>query len=118
MCDCGTETEAAENFSLRCPFFATERQKLLNNVFDKHFLSQNLNEESMIDILLYGCDRFNERGNKEILLHTIDYINLLNVLLLLNLLNGLFYYYFHFLILSTFFVFLLPLFTILTFYPN
>ena len=28
----------------------------------------------MIDILLYGCDRFNERDNKEILPHTIDYI--------------------------------------------
>ena len=33
----------------------------------KQFSSQNLDEEFMIDILLYGCDRFNERGNKEIL---------------------------------------------------
>ena len=28
----------------------------------------------MIDILLYGCDKFNERDNKKIPLHTIDYI--------------------------------------------
>ena len=28
----------------------------------------------MIDILLYVCDNFNECDNKEILLHTIDYI--------------------------------------------
>ena len=28
----------------------------------------------MIDILLHGCEKFNERDNKEILLHTIDYI--------------------------------------------
>ena len=28
----------------------------------------------MIDILLYGCDRFNQHDNKEINLHTIDYI--------------------------------------------
>ena len=28
----------------------------------------------MIDILLYGCDNFNQCDNKEILLHTIDYI--------------------------------------------
>ena len=35
---------------------------------------QNLNEKSMINILLYGCDDFNERDNKEILLHTIDHI--------------------------------------------
>ena len=59
---------------LALPFFVTERQKLLNNVYDKYFSSQNLNEESMIDILLYGCDKFNERDDKEILLHTINYI--------------------------------------------
>ena len=59
---------------LALPFFVTERQKLLNNVYDKYFSSQNLNEESMIDILLYGCDKGNERDTKEILLHTIDYI--------------------------------------------
>ena len=74
ICGCGTETETAEHYFLRCPFFVTERQKLLNNVYDKHFSSQNLNEKSMIDILLYGCDKLNERDNKEILLHTIDYI--------------------------------------------
>ena len=74
MCDCGTETETTEHFFLRCPFFVTERKKLLNNVYDKHFSSQNLNEESMIDILLYGYDKLNERDNKEILLHTIDNI--------------------------------------------
>ena len=81
MCDCGTETETTEHFFLRCPFFVFERQKLLNNVYDKHFSyydkhfssydkhfssydkhfspydkhfsSQNLNEKSMTDILLY-----------------------------------------------------------------
>ena len=73
MCDCGTETETTEHYFLRCPFFVTKRQKLVNNICDKHFSSQNLNEESMIDVLLYGCDRFNEPDNKEILLHTIDY---------------------------------------------
>ena len=69
LCDCGTETETSEHFFLRCPFFVTERQKLLNNVYNKHLPSQILNEESMIDILLYGCDKFNERDNKEILLY-------------------------------------------------
>ena len=37
-------------------------------------MTKTLNEESMIDILLYGCDKFNEHDNKEILFHTIDYI--------------------------------------------
>ena len=74
MCDCGTETKATEHFFLRCLFFVTERQKLLNNAYDKRFSAQNLNEKSMIDILLYGCDDFNESDNKEILIRTIDYI--------------------------------------------
>ena len=74
MCNCGTETETTEHFFLHYPFFVTERQKLLHNVYDKHFTLQNLNEKSVIDILLYGRDKFNERDNKEILLHTIDYI--------------------------------------------
>ena len=74
MCDYGKETETTEHFFLRCPFFVTEKQKLLKNVFDKHFSSQNLNEESMIDILEQWCDKINEYHNKEILLHTIDYI--------------------------------------------
>ena len=38
-----------------------------------------MNEKPTIDILLYGCDNFNERDNKEILLYTIM-LNLLNVL--------------------------------------
>ena len=40
MCDCGTETETTEHFFLRCPFFVTKRQKLLNNVYGKHFSSK------------------------------------------------------------------------------
>ena len=34
----------------------------------------------MIDILLYGCDDFNEHDSKEILLYAIDCFNLLNVM--------------------------------------
>ena len=54
----------------------------------------------MIDILLYGCDKFNERYNKEIL-HTIDYIKSSKRF---EKLTSLFYYYFYYLILPVFFV--------------
>ena len=59
MCNCWTETATAEHFFLCCSFFVTKRQKLLNNVYDKHFSSQNLDEESMKDILLHECNKFN-----------------------------------------------------------
>ena len=74
ICICGTETETTEHFFLRCSFFVTEREKLYNDVYDKLFSSQNLSEKSMIVILFYECNKFHERGNKEILLHKICYI--------------------------------------------
>ena len=67
MCDCGAETETTSHFFLRCQFFGNERQKLDASI--KH-----LNEEFLIDVLLYSSDRFNDSKNKQILLHTICYI--------------------------------------------
>ena len=80
MCNCGTETETTEHFFLRCPVFLTERQKHLVNIYRKYFSSQNLNEESMIDILLYGCDKFNERHEKKFFFIPLIILNPLNVL--------------------------------------
>ena len=68
ICDCGAETETTSHFFLRRQFFANERQKLLDASI------KNLNEEPLIDVLLYGSDRFNDSKNKQILLHTICYI--------------------------------------------
>ena len=74
MCDCGVETETTSHFFLRCQFFANERQKLLDDVYRIDASIKNLNEESLIDVLLYGSDRFNDNENKQILLDTICYI--------------------------------------------
>ena len=70
MCICGTETEITEHLFLRCPFFVTERQKHLKNVYDKLFPSQNLSKESMIDILLYECDNPHKKISKILALHS------------------------------------------------
>ena len=74
MCDCGAEIETTSHFFLRCQFFANERQKLLDHAYRIDASIKNLNEESLIDVLLYGSDRFNDSKNKQILLHTIYYI--------------------------------------------
>ena len=74
MCDCGTETETISHFFLRYQFFANGRQKLLDYVYRIDASVKNLNEESLIDVLLYGSDWFNDSKNKQILLHTICYI--------------------------------------------
>ena len=74
MCDCGAETEATSHFFLRCQFFANERQKLLDDIYRIDASIKTLNEESLIDVLLYGSDSFNDSKNKQILFHAICYI--------------------------------------------
>ena len=74
MCDCGAETETTSHFFLCCQFFANEIQKLRNDVYQLDASMKHLNEESLIDVLLYGSDRFNDSKNKQILLHAICYI--------------------------------------------
>ena len=46
MCDCRKETETTEHFILRCPFFVTGRQQILNSLYESHLSSQNLQKTS------------------------------------------------------------------------
>ena len=74
VCDYGAEIETTSHFFLRCQFFANERQKLLDDVYQIDASINNLNKESLIDVLLHGSDRFNGSKNKQVLLNTICYI--------------------------------------------
>ena len=69
MCDCGSETERTDHFFLRCTFFAINRQKLLNDLLKIDPFLRNLKDELLLDIILYGSDKYNDTVNKEILLH-------------------------------------------------
>ena len=74
MCDYGSETETTDHFFLRCPFFAINRQKLLNNLLKIDPSLRNLKDELLLDIILYGSDKYKDTVNKEILLHTVSFI--------------------------------------------
>ena len=74
MCDCGSETETTDHFFLRCPFFAINRQKLLNDLLKLDPSLRNLKDEFLLDIILYGSDKYKDTVDKEILLHTISFI--------------------------------------------
>ena len=63
MCDCGSETETTDHFLLHCPFFAINRQKLLNNLLkiDPSLIDpslRNLNDKLLLDIILYGSEKY------------------------------------------------------------
>ena len=45
MCTCGTETETTSHFFWRCQFFANERQKFRDDVYQIDASIKNLNEE-------------------------------------------------------------------------
>ena len=60
MCDCGAETETTSHFFLHSQFFANGRQKLHDNVYRIDASVKNLNVDSLIDVLLYGSDRYND----------------------------------------------------------
>ena len=74
MCNSESETETTDHFFLHCPFFAINRQKLLNDLFkiDPHL--RNLKDELLLHIILYGSDKYKGTVNKEIILHTISFI--------------------------------------------
>ena len=74
MCDFGAETETTSDVFLRCHFFASERQKLRDDVYQLDASIKHLNGESFIYVLSYSLDNFNDNKNKQILLHTIYYI--------------------------------------------
>ena len=59
MSDCGAGTKTTSHFFLRYQFFANERQKLRDDVYRIDASIKNLNEESLIDVLLYCSDNFN-----------------------------------------------------------
>ena len=55
MCDCGSKTETKDHFfHLRCPFFAINRQKLLNDLLKIDPSLRNLKDELLLHIILYS----------------------------------------------------------------
>ena len=71
---CGSETETTDHFFLRCPSFALNRKKFLNDLFKIDPSLKDPKDELLLDTILYGSDKYKCTVNKEILLHTISFI--------------------------------------------
>ena len=74
MCDCGSETETTDHFFQRCPFFAINRQKILNDLLRIDPSLRNLKDELLLGIISYVSEKYKDTVNKEILLHTVSSI--------------------------------------------
>ena len=77
MCPTNDGIEDTEHFLLLCPSFAVPRRCLLTGVFAllQPFGYTNLQNNVLIQILLYGDQNFPNELNKNILLLTLQFIH-------------------------------------------
>ena len=68
MYHCCSKTEIIDHFFLHCPFFAINRQKLINELLKIDSSLRNLKDE------LYGSGKYKDTVNKEILPRTTSFI--------------------------------------------
>ena len=74
VCLCKQDIESSSHFILSCPFYATHRAVLQNDV-NAILQSNNLNfDENQLNLFLYGHSTLNPSNNRKILLATVNYI--------------------------------------------
>ena len=74
MCGCGLEIESTQHFYLRCHFYHVERSELLNNLYDIDLAINELNEDFIINLVLFGSDKYHKETNRKILLNCTTYL--------------------------------------------
>ena len=74
MCGCGLEIESTQRFLLRCRFYHVERSELRNRLYDIDLPINELNENSIINLVLFGSDKSYEETNRKIVLNCITYL--------------------------------------------
>ncbi len=75
MCKCGTERESCKHFFLDCPLYVEARRDLLSTINDLSQDKANIgNHVELLDVILYGSNKLNERSNKLILEASIGFI--------------------------------------------
>ena len=74
LCSCSIKPKTAINFFLHCHNFLNIRRKLFDKIklLDETLLQ--LNDESLLTVLLFGSKIYNEQVNVQILNASIDYI--------------------------------------------
>ena len=75
FCLCGTNSvETNEHFLLHCPNYATLRLKLFDSLRSNNILILPFVKSLIIEILLYGSERFDKITNNIIISSVIDFI--------------------------------------------
>ena len=74
MCNCGAEIETTEHYLLRCRLFSTQRLKLLDDLYRLDPSIKEKSNDCLINLILFGSDKYDNTVNKNILTLTISFI--------------------------------------------
>ena len=74
MCSCGKESEATLHYLLQCDSYSIYRIDFLNNICALNHSLNNISEENLLKVLLYGAEEFSFKINSKILKCTIKFI--------------------------------------------
>ena len=74
MCSCGKESETTLHYLLQCDSYSIYRIELLNNICALNHSLNNISEENLLKVLLYGAEEFSFKINNKILKCTIKFI--------------------------------------------
>ena len=76
MCDCGSATETALHFLLKCQQYQTIRLELLNIIYNLDPKIRNLTHDNILHLLLYRSKLYSFEINRKIIKLTIKFLNL------------------------------------------
>ena len=74
MCSCSLEIESTSHFLLHCHHYAIIRVTLLNSIAENIGNTVNINDEYLINLLLFDSQKYTETDNSHIVNATIKYL--------------------------------------------
>ena len=74
LCSCSLEIESTKRYLLRCPFYTPIRKTLIDNITNAIGPISHLSDDKLVNLLLYGSDRYNTEQNSFVLKNTIAFL--------------------------------------------
>ena len=74
LCSCSLEIESTKHYLLRCPFYTPIRKTLIDNITNAIGPISHLSDDKLVNLLLYGSDRYNTEQNSSVLKNTIVFL--------------------------------------------
>ena len=75
LCSCSLEIESTKHYLLLCPFYTPIRTTLIDNITNAIGPPiSHLSDDKLVNLLLYGSDRYNTEQNSFVLKNTIAFL--------------------------------------------